>query len=129
MVEVCRAASGNLSSGRRVPFRGGTRSGRGIKRPHSGAVKDLTEEGASGANGWREQMGPVQGQGLLGWRGSDFGTAGVLTGTGSTGVRSMWVGESQPAQTGAGARRTTARHAEGKTPERRTRLWIDPRIS
>jgi len=50
-----RAGQRTVVSGGNVSLKGGVRSKRGIKRPHSEIFTDLIEGGAEGANGWREQ--------------------------------------------------------------------------
>jgi hypothetical protein len=73
----CRVGCANGVSSTQLSLGGGVRSRRGSKRPHSEIFTDSTEVGADGANGGREQCGPVQEQGLLGSRASDFGAVGI----------------------------------------------------
>jgi hypothetical protein len=87
MVEGCREGNGRSSSETEVPACRNTRARRGTRSPHCEIFTDSTEEGDGGANGWREQVGPVQEQGLFGKRESGLGVAGSLrTGTESFGV-------------------------------------------
>lgn len=51
MAETYRGESGSVSSKGRTSQVMGARNGRGINRPHSGVVTDITVEGANGANG------------------------------------------------------------------------------
>lgn len=93
MVEGCREGSERGSSQTEVRACGLTRARRRTRQPHCEIFTDSTEEGDGGANGWREQVGPVQEHGLIGKRGSDFGAAGLLrTGTVSSDVCWMCVG-------------------------------------
>ena len=64
----------------------GTSTSRGSGRPHSRLLMDSTQEEAGGANGGREQVGPVQAQGFVGSRVSGFVERELA------GVRSRWVG-------------------------------------
>ena len=91
MAEGCRIGGGKHSSGIQVSLGGGGGAKRGSKRAHSEIFTDSTEVGVKGANGWREQWGPVQEQGLLGSLVSDIGAVGMSFGK-STGVRSTWIG-------------------------------------
>jgi hypothetical protein len=85
-MEGCREGrrSGSLepraSTGKGTSIRGGS------GRPRFRLLMDSTPEEAGGASGGREQVGPVQAQGLVGSRVSGF------VETELAGVRSIWVG-------------------------------------
>jgi hypothetical protein len=88
MEEGCPTGRANRTSQTQVSPRGGLRSSRGSSRPHSEIFTDSVEVGTEGARGWREQCGPVQGQGWLGIRVSDLGAVELFSGK-PAGVRSM----------------------------------------
>lgn len=93
MGKGCCEGIENASSTMEVSARGGTRPSRGTRWPHCEMIVDTIREGGGGANGWREQVGPVQEQGLFGSRESDFGKAVLLRiEIVSTDVCWMWVG-------------------------------------
>lgn len=74
---------------------------------------------AGGATGRRVQVGPVQGHGFAGSDGSlrvEDTSVGFVCG-----LRSMWVGESQPARAVAGVKRATLSNASGMLKRRARR--------
>jgi hypothetical protein len=72
MMEQRRMGSEISTSTGQKSLVGGTKIGRGSKRPHSWIFTESSEEGVDGTKGRREQVGPEHGRDLLG---IEFGAA------------------------------------------------------
>ena len=92
MVEGRRTACRFSASSRQEVKGGEANNGTRMEQPHSCIFTCSTDTGAAGAKGRREQVGPEQGQGLLGSVGAGFGVAAFVGESGATGLRSMCVG-------------------------------------
>ena len=78
MPDGFREGIGSASSTMEISICGGTTASRGMRWPHCDMLADTTREGGGGANGWREQVGPVHEQGLFGIRVSERGEINLL---------------------------------------------------
>jgi hypothetical protein len=112
----------SASSCKAVKEVGTTTSGR-MGQPQSSDVSRSSGGGVVGARGRREQLGPVQGQGCAGFAGTRRASNGL-----ARWVRSMWLGNSQPARAAEGDKRATPSNASG-TLTTRTRCRIEVRTS
>ena len=111
MDEPRRTGSPKSASSSAKAKAGGATEERNNGQPQSCEVSRSRGTGIGGATGRRVQVGPVQGQGFAGWddtlRVKDT-SAGFVCG-----LRSMWIGESQPARAVAGVKKATLSNASG----------------
>jgi hypothetical protein len=94
---------------------GGTTNGEKKEQPHSCSFTGLGDTGGAGTTGPREQVGPEQGQGLLGrgWVGLGTVPSFMRESKLPADIRLVCVGYSQPARAVAGMKRAAARNASG----------------
>ena len=121
--EARRMGSPASASARKAVQEVGTITSGRRGQPQSSEVSRSSGGGIVGARGRREHVGPVQGQGCAGFVGIRRASAGS-----ARWVRSMWLGNSQPARAAEGDKRATLSNASGMLT-RRTRRRTEVRTS